>query len=57
MDLTRDEEIKRTDLSGELIGAAIEVHWELGPGLLEAAYEECLVQEFDGARHPLHPAS
>lgn len=27
------------DLSHELIGAAIEVHRELGPGLLESAYE------------------
>jgi GxxExxY protein len=55
MDLTRDEEIKRTDLSGELIGAAIEVHRELGPGLLEAAYEECLVQELMARDIPFTP--
>lgn len=30
-----------------MIGAAIEVHGHLGPGLLEAAYEECLAREFD----------
>ena len=33
------------DVSGRTIGAAIEVHRELGPGLLENAYEECLCYE------------
>jgi len=33
-------------LTGEIIGAAIEVHKALGPGLLESAYEECLCREF-----------
>ena len=33
-------------LSNEIIGAAIEVHKHLGPGLLESAYEECLAHEF-----------
>jgi len=29
----------------EIIGAAIEVHEQLGPGLLESAYEQCLSHE------------
>ncbi len=33
-------------LTGKVIGAAIEVHKILGPGLLESAYEECLCHEF-----------
>ena len=33
------------EFSGRIIGAAIEVHRHLGPGLLESAYEECLNYE------------
>ena len=36
---------KEDTLSHEIIGAAIEVHRHLGPGLLESAYETCLARE------------
>ena len=36
---------KADRLSREVIGAAIEVHRTLGPGLLESIYERCLVHE------------
>ena len=34
-----------TDLSYKIIGCAIEVHKQLGPGLLESVYEKCLKHE------------
>lgn len=34
-------------ITESIIGAAIEVHRVLGPGLLESAYEECLCHELD----------
>jgi GxxExxY protein len=41
-------EAKRlNDLSEKIIGAAIAVHRALGPGLLEAPYEECLCHELE----------
>lgn len=33
-------------LATRIIGAAIEVHRALGPGLMESAYEKCLEHEF-----------
>jgi GxxExxY protein len=39
-------------LSNKVIGCAIEVHRELGPGLLESAYEQCLAAELSRFRIP-----
>jgi GxxExxY protein len=32
-------------LTGDIIAAAVEVHRELGPGLLESAYQSCMCRE------------
>ena len=37
-------------ITRQIIGAAIEVHRQLGPGLLESAYEECLCHELTARR-------
>lgn len=42
----------RDPVSDEVIGAAIDVHRELGPGLLEATYEECLCYELSKRNVP-----
>ncbi|MCG6863760.1 MAG: GxxExxY protein, partial [Chromatiaceae bacterium] len=45
-------------LSNRVIGCALEVHQELGPGLLESTYEQCLAHELklNGIRFRLqHP--
>jgi GxxExxY protein len=39
-------DLLRGELTGNVIGAAIEVHRVLGPGLLESAYAACLEVEF-----------
>ncbi|WP_347839521.1 GxxExxY protein [uncultured Draconibacterium sp.] len=41
--------MNENDISGKIIGCAIEVHKTLGPGLLESAYEECLFYELKAA--------
>jgi GxxExxY protein len=37
--------VRAQDLTPEVIGAAIKIHRKFGPGLLESAYEACLVHE------------
>ena len=41
------------ELSRVVIGAAIEVHRTLGPGLLESIYERCLLHELELQRVPV----
>ena len=40
-------------ISRDVIGAAIDVHRELGPGLLESAYEHCLAYELVERGHSI----
>jgi GxxExxY protein len=37
--------LRHEDLTEQIIGAAIEVHKAIGPGLMESVYEECLCHE------------
>jgi len=39
--------IFQEQLTGEIIGSAIEVHRALGPGLLESSYQACLARELE----------
>jgi GxxExxY protein len=39
--------MRENELTERVIGAAIDVHRHLGPGLLESAYEECLCHELN----------
>jgi len=44
--------VKFDELSNKVLGCAIEVHRELGPGLLESTYEQCLAYELTDAKIP-----
>ena len=44
-EITEPTEKEPCTLTGKIIGAALEIHKALGPGLLESAYEACLIYE------------
>lgn len=44
--------MQRDPLTEVIIGCAVEVHRQLGPGLLESAYEQCLAHELTLAGVP-----
>lgn len=48
-ELTQEEGkfMEINEITKEVIGAAVEVHKQLGPGMLESAYEECLCYELE----------
>jgi GxxExxY protein len=51
--LTENEKPENV-LSGRIIQAAIEVHRELGPGLLESVYQTCLCKELGSTGIAVH---
>jgi GxxExxY protein len=48
--MQRDSEKPENLISHAILGASIEVHRQLGPGLLERAYEACLAHELTARR-------
>jgi len=44
------ETLRMNNITEKVIGACIDIHRALGPGLLESAYEECLCHELTLAR-------
>jgi len=40
-------QLYQQELTGQILGAAIEVHKQLGPGLLESTYQACLCHELE----------
>jgi GxxExxY protein len=50
--IKNQKKMETNQITEKIIGCAIEVHKNLGPGLLESAYEECLYYELN--QHGLH---
>lgn len=50
--VTRQQILSVNKTTEAIIGAAIEVHKHLGPGLLESTYEECLCEELSLRKIP-----
>lgn len=47
MTLQMTKDLVESELTEKIIGAAIEVHRQLGPGLLESTYQACLARELE----------
>ncbi len=54
--LLESSRLVHSELSGQIIAAAIDVHKELGPGLLESAYHACMCRELSLRRIPFQSA-
>ena len=50
--VTKNTKMECDELSQNVIGCAIEVHRNLGPGLLESTYRQCLASELSHVRIP-----
>ncbi len=48
----KESHLLYAELTGQVIAAAVEVHRELGPGLLESAYHACMCRELSVRRIP-----
>jgi GxxExxY protein len=47
IDASAHSKLIHEELTKEIIGAAIEVHKAIGPGLLESVYQECMCHELN----------
>ena len=45
-EITENAKMEVNEVTDQVIGAAIEVHRTLGPGLLESVYQACFAREF-----------